>query len=442
MCKGMKNIKKIDGFVAFFNLNRYLCNSYQKRFVMNRIPRIITLWTMLLCAVCLAAQNMMQVSGRVVDAQTGKPLSQATLVAKGTNIATVTNDDGVFLLKLPSGRARVNVSHMGYETAGLTVSENHIKPFEVKLKPTAFMLDEFVVWTEDPHDLIRIAVSKITDNYSKQPERYQTFYREMVKKRNRYISVAEGVVDMYKSAYGRNAFRDGVSIRKGRRIISSRQKDTLSVKVLGGPAFPIQLDVVKNLNFLLSEEELSGYRMSMGEPTAVDGRMQFVVKLEPAMIREYPLFNGTLYIDRQTLAFTQVELSLDVSDRQKATEYMLRKKPSGLRFRPKELSCVVHYRTGDDGITRISYVRNTFAFNCDWKRRLMATPFTAICEMVVTDHTQEGAKPLKGHDTFSTRDAFYDKVDFFLDPAYWEDYNIIPPTESLEDAIGRLMKKR
>lgn len=409
---------------------------------MNSLQRNITLLALLLAALGLMAQNTVQVSGQVIDAQSKKPLSQATVAAKGTNIATVTNDDGYFLLKLPEGKTRVNISHMGYETSYVTVSAKNDRPLHIKLKPTAIMLNEFVVWTEDPRDLVRIAVSKIGDNYSNHPERYQTFYREMVKKRNRYISVAEGVVDMYKSAYGRNAYRDGVSIRKGRRIISSRQKDTLGVKVLGGPAFPVQLDVVKNLNFLLSEEELAGYQLSMGVPTAVDGRMQFVVQLAPAMVREYPLYNGTLYIDRQTLAFTQVELSLDVSDRRKATDFMLRKKPAGLRFRPKELSCVIHYLTGDDGITRISYVRNTFAFNCDWKRRLTATPFTAICEMVVTDHTQEGAKPLKGHDTFSTRDAFYDKVDYFLDPAYWEDYNIIPPTESLEDAIDRLMKKR
>ena len=62
--------------------------------------------------------------------------------------------------------------------------------------------------------------------------------------------------------------------------------------------------------------------------------------------------------------------------------------------------------------------------------------------MVVTDHSADQAKPLKGNTTFTTRDAFYDKVDFFLDPAFWENYNIIPPTESLEDAIGKLVKKK
>lgn len=407
--------------------------------------RRITLFIAIILAalpMMVAAQYMLQVTGTVRDVQTRAPMPHVNVVAKGTNIATITNDDGVFLLKLPEGNMRITFSHMGYESQSVVVRDGQTQPLDIRLKPTTIQLDEVVVWTEDPRELVRIAVSKISDNYSERPERYQTFYREMVQKRKRYISVAEGVVDMYKSAYGRNVYRDGVSIRKGRRIISSRVRDTLGVKVLGGPAFPVKLDVVKNLDFLLSKEELEGYRLTMGAPASVDGRIQYVVEISPLLLREYPLFNGKLYIDRQSLAFTQVELSLDMSDREKATSFMLKKKPAGLRFKPKELSCYIHYLTGNDGITRMSYIRNTFSFTCDWKRRFVATPFTAICEMVVTDHSADQAKPLKGNTTFTTRDAFYDKVDFFLDPAFWENYNIIPPTESLEDAIGKLVKKK
>jgi len=32
-------------------------------------------------------------------------------------------------------------------------------------------------------------------------------------------------------------------------------------------------------------------------------------------------------------------------------------------------------------------------------------------------------------------------VDYFDDPNFWDAYNIIEPTESLEDAIGKLRKK-
>ena len=64
-----------------------------------------------------------------------------------------------------------------------------------------------------------------------------------------------------------------------------------------------------------------------------------------------------------------------------------------------------------------------------------------MSELVVTDWTDQDVHPIKGRDTFYQRDAFFDKVDYFDDPNFWADYNIIEPTESLENAIGKLRKK-
>ena len=154
----------------------------------------------------------------------------------------------------------------------------------------------------------------------------------------------------------------------------------------------------------------------------------------------WALYYGRLYIDRETLAFTRADLTLDMSSSEKATRYMLVSKPTGVRFKPKEMSCLIDYRY-EDGVTRISYIRSTFRFNCDWKRRLFATSFTAFCEMVVTDRTQTDVRPISGRNSFDQRDAFYDKVDYFRDPHFWEDYNIIEPTETLDKAIDKLVKK-
>ena len=127
----------------------------------------------------------------------------------------------------------------------------------------------------------------------------------------------------------------------------------------------------------------------------IDGRQQFVVRLEPRGNWEYALYHGHLYIDCETLAFTRADLSLDMSDREKATRLMLIRKPSGVRFRPRELSTLIDYRQ-EGGVTRVSYIRNVFRFNCDWKRRLFATSFAATCEMVV--HRADGAGSSEGTD--------------------------------------------
>lgn len=397
----------------------------------------LTWLTLMVSLVALAQRTA--VSGTVRDAKSGDRLAQVSVMASGSGEAVVTNEDGMFTLKTEKDVQTLVVSYVGYRTLRVNVKNQGEKPLDIRLTPVSVQLHEVVVWTSDPRQLVRIAMDKIPENYSRKPELMECFYRETAMKRQNYIYVAEGVVDMYKSAYTKGTWRDRVAIRKGRRLLSPRQKDTLSVKVMGGPVQPVQLDVVKNPDFLLNPEELENYSFELMPSQMIDDREQFVVAISPLIPQPYALYYGRLYIDRETMAFTRVELELDMNDRDKATNYMLVKKPIGVRFRPRELSLLIDYKQ-DDGVTRISYVRNTFRFNCDWKRRLFATSFTAVCEMVVTDRAEE-AHPIDGRQSFDSRDAFYDKVDYFRDPDFWRDYNIIEPSESLDRAITRLVKR-
>lgn len=393
---------------------------------------------LLLSLACVALQaQQTTLSGIVTDAKSGNPIAQATVAMTGVSV--VTNDDGMFTLKVKPAAGTLTVSHIGYRTVRVKVSDNHSAPVTVRLQPTAIQLKEVVVWNEDPWKLIEQALEKVPDNYNTTPQLYRCFYRETAQKRSRYIYVAEGVVDMYKTGYQKTVYRDRVAIVKGRRLVSPKQSDTLGVKVLGGPTLPVQLDVVKNTAFLLNQEELSKYTLGMAPAAVIDDRLQYVITLTPYVEQSYPLSYGKLYIDRETLAFTRAELSLDMSDRQKASNYMLHKKPHGVRFKPKEMSCLIDYRTVD-GKTTIHYVRNTFRFGCDWKRRLFSTNFTAVAELVVTDRLPD-VRPISGRESFDSRDAFFDHVDYFRDPDFWKDYNIIEPTESLDKGIGKIIKK-
>ena len=401
--------------------------------------RIYTLFIMVLSAVIsVCAQSLTQVSGTIVSNATGQVLVGASVTGGGHTV--VTNGDGYFVLKTDTEIKTITVSHVGFRARRVNLSSQQSEPLRISLKPATIQLQEVLVMPGNARELVATAIRKIPKNYSQQPELFHCFYRETAQKHQHYIMVAEGVVDMYKTAYDYQGADDRVAIRKGRRLLSPRKSDTLSVKVTGGPVLPIQLDMVKQRDWLLNEEELDCYYLEMELPTTIGDRQQFVVSIRPRRKMPYALYKGRLYIDQETLAFTRAELSLDMSDRNKATEMMLVKKPLGVRFRPKELSLLVDYRL-EDGVTRISYIRTLFRFNCDWRRRLFATAFTACCEMVVTGQNATTGRPIRGRESFDQRDAFYDKVDYFLDPVFWQDYNIIEPTVSLNRAIARLMKR-
>ena len=209
----------------------------------------------------------------------------------------------------------------------------------------------------------------------------------------------------------------------------------------GGPTQAVTFDVVKNPEILLNDEELSLYEFEMGMPTYIGDRLQFVIHFRPGSREvEWALYHGTLYIDRELLSFTRIEMSLDMSDAAKATRMMVVRKPLSLRLSPRELSIVISYRL-KDGQSRLEYFRSTMRFNCDWKKRLFATSYAVVNELVVTD-LREPAVPIPRAEAFRTVDILSDKAAEFQDPDFWKDYNIIEPTESLEHAIGRLRRGR
>ena len=391
-----------------------------------------------MCIPLATLAQQVVIGGVVLDDKTGKGLKQVSVSAG--RLSVVTNEDGVFSLKLPQIPQSITVSHLGFKTRRVNVVEGQTENLTIRLVPTVIQLREVVITNENPRELVDVAISKIPDNYSRTPEMLKAFYRETAMKRRHYIYVAEGVEDMYKTSYTRQVGRDRVSIIKGRRLISQKESDTLGVKVMGGPVQAVLLDVVKNREILLNKEELDAYQFKMGTPEYINDREQYVVLMEPKMLMPYALYHAKLYIDRERLAFTRIELDLDMRDKDKATRTMLVKKPFGVKFRPRELSCVVDYRY-EDGVTRLSYLRNIFRFNCDWKKRLFSTSFTATCEMAVTDITSDGVQPIANRSSFDSRDSYYDKVEYFMDPEYWSNYNIIEPSESLDKAIQRLVSK-
>lgn len=400
------------------------------------------IWTFLLLFAVLTVKAQSVVSGKVTDQQ-GQPLAYVSVSAEGSEVHTVTNDDGQFTLKTTHKPRYVRLSHIGYKSRKIAIDEGTELPLHIRMVSNTVELREVLVNANNPMAILRAAMERVMQNYPHEPELVRCFYRETARRGSRFISVAEAVTEMYKSDYAYGPERDAVTIMKGRRLMSMKARDTLGVKVQGGPVLPLIVDVAKNPDYLMNEENLAHYKLRMEVPVRIADRPQFVISMEPQGRQLYPLMMGRVFIDQELLAFTRAELQLDMTDWRQASEYMLVRKPMGLRFRPKELTVTIVYETDEHGITRMSYVRNLMRFNCDWKRRLFASPFITVCEMVVTDRQQRGdkVKRPRGRSSFGLKERFYDRVEYFDDPDFWADYNIIEPTESLENAIDKLKKK-
>ena len=393
-----------------------------------------------------AMKTEFTVSGVVRDKENRKKLENVAVSLVGTPIGTVTNAEGVFSLKIPHMDTipQLELSHIGYMNARFSASapegSNNMYA-TILMIPIALQLNEVVAYGNSARRIVEEALERIPKNYPSGESMTSAFYRETVQKGHRYISISEAMLDVYKTSYKqRISDRDKVQIDKARRLLSQKQSDTLGVKVVGGPNLPLFMDVVKNAYALFDEETLDYYSFVQEPSVFIDDRLQYVISFRPRVKLDYALYVGRVFIDREHLAFTRAEFELDLSDRERAVAAILYKKPLGLRFRPLKVSFLITYRQ-HDGVTCLNYICNEMCFKCDWKRRLFSSSYVARSEMVAVDREEHPERVIARRDAFKPYQVFYDIVKEYWSEDFWKDYNIIEPTESLEDAVKKLRKQ-
>ena len=393
-----------------------------------------------------AMKTEFTVSGVVRDKESRKKLENVAVSLVGTPIGTVTNAEGVFSLKIPHMDTipQLELSHIGYMNARFSASApegSNDMHATILMIPIALQLNEVVAYGNSARRIVEEALERIPKNYPSGESMTSAFYRETVQKGHRYISISEAMLDVYKTSYRqRTTDRDKVQIDKARRLLSQKQSDTLGVKVVGGPNLPLFMDVVKNAYALFDEETLDYYSFVQEPSVFIDDRLQYVISFRPRVKLDYALYVGRVFIDREHLAFTRAEFELDLSDRERAIAAILYKKPLGLRFRPLKVSFLITYRQ-HDGVTCLNYICNEMCFKCDWKRRLFSSSYVARSEMVAVDREEHPERVIARRDAFKPYQVFYDIVKEYWSEDFWKDYNIIEPTESLEDAVKKLRKQ-
>lgn len=108
---------------------------------MEKVKSIRLLTLFLLTIMCLPtwAQELMNVSGRVVD-DTQEPMIGVSVVEKGTTNGAVTDLDGVFKLRAHKGATLV-ISYIGYATQEVKAGQN----LKIVIKEDSKILDDVVV---------------------------------------------------------------------------------------------------------------------------------------------------------------------------------------------------------------------------------------------------------------------------------------------------------
>lgn len=381
-----------------------------------------------------------QFSGTIFDSKTQEPLVFATVAVEGTHIATVSNSDGEFILKVAREHADKNlvVTFIGYEKKTLPISTLKSEGNEIPLEMTTVSLVEVSVFPSDPDLLIRAVMNRRDQNYLDVPTSKTAFYRETIKKGWSYVSLTEAVVDIYKHPYN-SSRSDQAKLIIGRKSTDYGKIDTLVFRLQGGPVSALMLDIMKDPYTLFDEEMLEFYVFEMSNITRVDDRMLYVLSFKQKPEIKTPLFYGKLYVDTESLAITSASFNMNITNRAEAARMFIRRKPTGARVYPTETAYMVNYRE-QDGKWFFGYARAEISFRVNWRRKLFNTNYHTTMEMAVTDWEVTDDRPYRTSDRLKMNVIMEDAVEGFADDEFWGDYNVIEPEQPIENAIRKIQR--
>ena len=386
--------------------------------------------------------NTVQYRGKIIDSDSHEPLVFATLTIEGTNIATVSNSEGRFLLKVPKDMqvsTTIMVSYLGYKNKMIMLSDLKPDRNKIELDLVSISLSEVNVAPKDAHQIIREVIYNKRDNYMQEPLRMTAFYRETIKRRRSYVSLAEAVVDIHKQPYS-NYRLDGLKLYKARKEADYSKMDTLTFKLQGGPYSTLMLDIMKDPYSILSPEELDYYDFELDNITKVNNNIIYVIDFRQKEYIDDPLFYGKLYVDVNDMAITSANYSINIEDRNKASAMFIKRKPVGATVYPTEASYLVNYRK-QDGRYLYSYSRGQVTFKINWKKKLFNTYYTSTIEMASTNWRKAVEKPFKASERIKHNIVLQDQVEGFSDDRFWGDYNVIEPEASIESVIKKIRKR-
>lgn len=389
-------------------------------------------------------QQMLTLKGRVYAGDLRDVLSNASVSVEGTNVSSVTNQDGYFTLRVPSSARNSNViiRYLGYENKSIPVVALIDKPNNnIILNPSSIKLSELYVVTGDGSEIVKDALKSISKNYSSDPSMMVAFYRESIKKNSNYISLVEAVLDVYKASY-KSYNDDQAKIYIGRKATDISPRDTVLMKFQGGISSSLMLDIAKHPDVVF-DVNVEEYTFHIDNLVNINDKPHYAISFEPLPSITDILFRGVLYIEMESLAIARAEFNMNVENRKDASNIFIRRKPAKMKAEVAEAHYVVDFLE-DNGKWYFNYSATTVSFKVRWTNRLFglfSTNYTISSEIAITDRYNSNVVKFPRKERIRSSDVIAEKVEYFQDPDFWGDYNVIEPDLEINKAIKRLSGK-
>ena len=248
--------------------------------------------------VCASAQ--ISLSGKVVDARTGKPVEGANVRLEQTTIGCATNPKGEFLLKdIKEGTYTLRTSCLNYAPVTQKVSQSQ-KEMVIRLKGTTFNMDQVVVTGTGTHHKLKdspvpVEVISQRDLQNANPSSFQDALVKLVPS-----------ISVQTTAMGTTLYVNGLPDKYLLVLINGK-------KVAGDISGSIDYDRI-NMDAVKRIEVLKGASSALYGSDAIAGVINEESKGELVETTKKPVYKNHSHNVSQTLSYAATErLSLHLN---------------------------------------------------------------------------------------------------------------------------------
>lgn len=271
----------------------------------------IVLYLVLFGLICLndaTADEIVNISGQVIEAETGEPLPFAHVFI--SDVGTVSNKEGFFNMAVDESLLNydLKVSFIGYNSARVSLAGTEdYSSLRVELQPVNYELEG--VYVRSGISIMSNVLNRIDFNYEYSHQSALCYFREKLSSQLNTQYIAEGVLDIYlPNNYSTNDIQ--ISDVKSRRKSFTSEEEADFTLIKGHASDMIQ-SIVWRKNSFLNDKYRKHYEFTYDGVTQYNGKEVLIVKFWP--VTRKGKFHGTMFVDITSYAIIKVDYIPDTS---------------------------------------------------------------------------------------------------------------------------------
>ena len=254
------------------------------------------------------AQTGPPLTGTVTDAASGERLPGASisLYTAGALTGMVSNAEGKFMLAATAHCDSLKVSMIGYHSKTFYTNDfTGSRGLIVQLARAPAVLQEVIVKARNAIDIVKLAIAGIDKWLPAENFENRCFYREIIKDRNSYFSVAEAV---FRAQYHPQKHVYAL------QLVEGRSKEDVSYTRLfedfhpgGGPQAAVANDLILNRPDFLDLKKINQFTYAVDSVELFDGQLLYSISFDQKPGIKQALEKGRLLINTEDYSIARYE---------------------------------------------------------------------------------------------------------------------------------------